>query len=105
MVNALQVTCVKTDKSSSLSILSPLQRGHITQIGGINNGQIWRHTTQEAIDNIRHDYCSYFVKIDSILAESIIAEVEVATHNGTEYLRTNKDGSLTNNLLSLPECP
>lgn len=92
---ALQVTCIKRDKSSLGSNFYP----RISQIGGISNGQTWMHTTQEAIDNIRNGRNSYFVKINST-----IAEVEVVTHNGIEYLRTNKDCLLTDNLSSLPEC-
>ncbi len=96
MVTALQVTCIKRDKPSLLGI----RNGHISHVGGVSNGLIWSHTTQEAIDNIRLGYYSYFVKINFT-----IAQVEIATNNGIMYLRTNKDGLLTDNLSSLPECP
>ncbi|MBX9586502.1 MAG: DUF3892 domain-containing protein [Gammaproteobacteria bacterium] len=96
MATAFQVTCIKRDKPSLLGI----RKGPISHIGGVSNGLIWRHTTQEAINNILHGYYSYFVEVNST-----IAKVEVATNNGIMYLKTNKDGHLTDNLSSLPECP
>ena len=87
----LEVTCVtKPNRDSSFE--------SIQFIGGDG----WIHSQKEAIDNIRAETHSYFVKND-------LSEVEVIvrynTTSGKPYIATMKNGVVSDNLLKLKECP
>lgn len=83
-----QVTCInKTNR------YNPYER--IQAIGGS-----WGKETQPtAVSQIEKGTHSYYVKVG--LSD---ANVIVAIHNGNKYLKTNRDTTTVDNLLSLPEC-
>ena len=84
-----QVKCInKTDRTS--------RHERISHIGG-DWGRI---TETEAIRQIKLDTYAYHVKVGGFDVRVIIA-----THLGREYLKTQSDTTLIDNLLSLPECP
>lgn len=66
----------------------------------ISVGGDWGKISQpEAIRSIENGTYSYFVKVGIYDAKVIIA-----THNGNKYLKTDRDTTTVDNLLSLPEC-
>ena len=82
---------------------SPRQDPHlrIHNVGGQNgDGTRWRMAESEAISSIESGKYSFWVS-----AGGHSVNVEVATHEGRKYLKTEADGLQPNNLLSLPECP
>jgi len=83
-----QVTCInKADRYSS--------NERISHIGGT-----WgRITEDEAIRQIKNGTESYHVRV-GVNDVKII----VASRLGTEYLKTERDGTTADNLLSLPDC-
>ena len=89
-----QVTCINKRPSH----YDPHTR--IQAIGGVHNGYRWKDSEDVAIANVKRDPTSYYV---SVRGRSVW--VEVARHNGREYLKTQPDGYSPDNLLSLPECP
>jgi hypothetical protein len=62
-------------------------------------GSGFRDTEAEAIANVKRDSQYYYV---SEGGHSVWVIVRV--HDGREYLKTQNDNFLPNNLLSLPEC-
>ena len=72
-----------------------IRHERITHIGG-DWGKI---TETEAISQIKTDQNSYHVKVVNIGTRVIIA-----TYLGKEYLKTEADTTMVDNLLSLPEC-
>ena len=72
----------------------------IRNVGGVQNGQRWKMTEDEAIQAIRAGRRSFWTK-----GGGKIAKVVIATHDGHPYLKTEADGVHPNNLLALPECP
>jgi len=90
----LNVTCInKTDR------YNPWER--ISSVGGVANGRPWKHTQEEAVSAIEHRLISYFV---SKAGQSVRVIVAVSAY-GHKYIKTEADGEVPNNLLSLPECP
>lgn len=84
-----EVKCInKTDRTS--------RHERISHIGGYG----WRITENDAIRNIKSDPTAYHVKVGNFDARVIIA-----VHLGREYLKTDRDTTTVDNLLSLPECP
>ena len=66
----------------------------------IGGGGEWKlMPLDEAINCIKTDTLSFFVK-----TEDRSVDVEIACHEGTEYLRTHGDSWEENNLLKLPRC-
>lgn len=66
-----------------------------------NIGGDWGKTSQSsAISDIKNGIHTYHVRVGSNDVRVI-----VASHLGNEYLKTEADTTLTDNLLSLPECP
>lgn len=60
-------------------------------------GEGWLHQRGEAVANIMKGTCAYYV-------ESEDGIVEIKLYNGI-YLRSERDGAATNNLLELGPCP
>jgi hypothetical protein len=73
---------------------------HVTHIGGIHLNQKWEASVPNAIARIEAGTHQFFVTQGFDTAEIGVVKMP----NGTKYLRTIKDGTLTDNLLSLPEC-
>ncbi len=83
-----QVTCInKGDR------YNPHTR--ITAIGGSG----WKESQSNAIKQIQNGTYSYWVS-----AGGYTANVIIAYHNGNPYLKTDRDTTTTDNLLSLKEC-
>ena len=68
----------------------------IISIGGTG----WKEAQQTAIKQILNNTHSYWVSVGGI--SSIVI---VAYHNLFPYLKTNRDTTTIDNLLSLDECP
>ncbi len=86
--NSRQVTCVIVDYQAS-------PWGRIVQIGGPN----WTRTQEQAIAEIRADPNRYYVSANGSSVNVIIRQ-----RDGRDYLTTNPDGKLPDNLRSLPRC-
>lgn len=74
--------------------------GHITGIGGIQNGNNWHLSEAEAIAGIKAGKWEFYVQSGLAMARVIIA-----SRNGHEFLKTEADSTTKDNLLSLPPCP
>lgn len=88
---AKQVMC--TDKG--------LYGDNISGLGGIDAGQRWKRTEQQAVLEIESRTESYFVERPGYPRVNVV----VSSRNGVKYLKTEADGEKPNNLLSLPNCP
>jgi hypothetical protein len=62
-------------------------------------GHGWRDSEEVAIANVKRDPRSYYVT-----EQGKSVWVKVQTHDGRDYLKTENDRFLPDNLLSLPEC-
>jgi hypothetical protein len=71
----------------------------IQAVGGTNGVTRWKDTEDVAIANVKRDPQSYYVS-----EEGKSVWVIVKQHDGRDYLKTQTDNFLPNNLLSLPEC-
>jgi hypothetical protein len=60
----------------------------------------WTIVEVVAIDYIKHKTHEFYVMVNGISVEIIIAK-----HNNREYLKTVADNYSPDNLLNLPECP
>ena len=69
----------------------------IQAVGGIGG---WKDSEETAIANVKRDPQAYFV---SEQGKSVW--VIVRTHDNREYLKTQNDHFLPDNLLSLGDCP
>ncbi|WP_083361476.1 DUF3892 domain-containing protein [Mesorhizobium sp. LCM 4576] len=72
----------------------------IQYIGGVDGGVRWKVSEEDAIANVKRDPRAYFVS-----EGGKTVWVTVKQHNGRDYLKTQTDRFLPDNLLSLPECP
>ncbi|MCI3133167.1 DUF3892 domain-containing protein [Phenylobacterium aquaticum] len=83
-----QVTCINK---------LPRNNTHegITHLGGTG----WKWTRQQVIDSIEAKSNTFYT-----LVGGKRANVEVINGPNGKYLRTRADGTLNDNLLSLPEC-
>jgi Protein of unknown function (DUF3892) len=72
----------------------------IQTVGGMDGTTRWRDPEETAIANVKRNPQSYYV---SEQGKSVW--VVVRTHEGRDYLKTQTDHFLPDNLLSLPECP
>lgn len=91
-----RVRCIrKTNRSS------PYER--IRAIGGMNlDGKRWELTTDQAIQGIESGKYAFYVERPAGDRVNIIVAKTAA---GRRYLKTEADGDIPNNLLSLPERP
>jgi hypothetical protein len=71
----------------------------ITHLGGTGGGG-WRWTRQQVIESINAKSNTFYTLVNGKRAEIVV----VPGPNG-EYVRTKADGQLSDNLLTLPECP
>jgi hypothetical protein len=62
-------------------------------------GDGWRDSEEKAIANVKRDPSSY-----QVTEQGKTVKVIVRTHDGREYLKTENDRFLPDNLLMLPEC-
>jgi len=95
MASQHRITCVNKEHR---------QNPHecIKHVGGINdNGTRWRLTQAEAIAYIENKTYEFFVRSGTHVAWVIVA----MSPYGHKYLKTQSDGYLPDNLLSLNECP
>lgn len=77
----------------------PHERIH--NIGGIENGTLWKHAESEAIGGMEVGRWTFQVERPA----GHIVRVIIATRLGRKYLKTETDGEEPDNLLALPECP
>ncbi|MHC6155736.1 DUF3892 domain-containing protein [Bradyrhizobium elkanii] len=59
----------------------------------------WRDSEQTAIANVKRDKSAY-----DVTEQGKTVKVIVKKHDGREYLKTENDHFLPDNLLSLPDC-
>lgn len=84
-----QISCInKTDRTS------PHER--IRCVGGPGG---WRKLSDEVVRLINARTDTFWVSVNGDRVN-----VRVDQHNGRDYIRTERDDSRQNNLLSLPEC-
>lgn len=62
-------------------------------------GPGWKDSEETAIANVKRDPTAY-----NVTEQGKTVSVKVRTHDGREYLKTQNDRFLPDNLLSLPEC-
>ena len=95
MASSHEVKCINKSNRTSA-------HERITHIGGLNgDGTRWKLTQESAIDGIESGKWEFYVNVDSERVGVIVS----TSSQGNKYLRTQSDGELPNNLLSLPECP
>jgi hypothetical protein len=85
---ATQITCVVPDGSD------PDNR--IDSVGGPG----WTKDEDTVIGEIENENKEYFVEVDGARAKVIVGD-----RNGRKHLKTDRDSTTKNNLLSLPGCP
>lgn len=96
MPQMVRVDCInKTDR------LSPHER--IRFLGGLNpDGTRWKLAEDQAIAGIKAQKWTFYVERPPGQRVYLVVVQSVFGH---EYLKTQADGEIPNNLLSLPECP
>ena len=72
----------------------------ISHIGGIANGAMWKHTSDDAVRYLNRKINTYFVIIDGRETEVVITE-----RDGIKYLKTLRDNMSTDHFLNLEDCP
>ena len=94
MADRVRVGCVnKRDRQN--------RHERIQSIGGTNaDGTRWKLTEEQAIAGIESGKWSFYT-----MGGGETANVIIATHLGRKYLKTDRDTTTKDNLLSLPECP
>lgn len=94
MTDSHEIKCInKRDRQS--------RHERIHSVGGVNgNGTRWKITEEEAIAGIESGKWSFYTR-----GGGEIANVIIANHLGRKYLKTDRDTTTKDNLLSLPECP
>lgn len=96
MAGRFQIKCInKPNRESSVE--------HITHVGGFGTGQ-WKLTVEEVIRRIESrvtDHEDFFVKVGNYEANVFV----VSPVGRRKHIRTERDSTKVDNLLSLPECP
>ena len=72
----------------------------VQAVGGVHGATRWKDTEDVAIANVKRDRSAYEVQE----GDRTVAVV-VRQHDGRDYLKTETDHFLPDNLLSLPDCP
>lgn len=95
MAQRVRVGCInKTNRQS--------RHEAISHIGGVNSdGTRWKLTEAAAIAGIEEGKWSFYTEGGAQTANVIIAK----TPQGHKFLKTDRDSTILDNLLSLPECP
>ena len=89
-----RILCInKTDRSN--------RHEKISHIGGVNaDNSRWRISQERAIEGIESGKWAFYVLVGGVTAEVIVSRSAA----GHKYIKTNRDSSTLDNLLSLPEC-
>lgn len=94
MAHQAQISCInkvpRNDPNESIS-----------HVGGIANGTRWKLTLADAINRIERGEWQFYVSVNGKTTWVVVA----VSRAGNKYLKTEADGSTSNNLLNLPECP
>ncbi len=91
----VQISCInKTDR--------PNPHERIRRVGGVNpDGGRWGLTLEQAIAGIEAGTWRFWVSAKGSSVWVVVAKSRL----GNKYLKTEPDGEIPDNLLSLPECP
>ena len=88
----VEVSCISKTNKQDL-------HERISHIGGMYKDTYWRVPIAEAIHNIEMGFFQYYVSSGGHEVAII-----VAARGDRKYLKTESDGTESNNLLELPEC-
>lgn len=97
MAGRFQIRCINKPNRQS-----PVE--HITHVGGYGTTQ-WKLTVEEVIKRIKSigpNHEDFFVKVGTYEANVFVVP---ATAHRREHIKTERDSTKVDNLLSLPECP
>lgn len=95
MAEPRQIMCIaRTDSTEA--------HDRIAQVGWPNtDGTLWKMTIAEAIAAAEAGHCKCYASVWGRPVWVVVA----ANERGDQYLKTETDGVLPNNLLTIPECP
>ena len=97
MAGRFQITCItKPDR------YSPVE--HITHVGGFGNSA-WKlpvETVMQRIESKAADHEDFFVRVGNAEANVFVVP---ASATKRKHIKTTRDSTTQDNLLSLPECP
>ena len=95
MASPHQILCIRKNPRADI-------HKRIERIGGINADQTrWSLTLDDAIAGIETGKWQFYVITNGYRADVIVA-TSASVH---KYLKTTRDSTSVDNLLSLPECP
>ena len=97
MAGPFQITCINKPNR-----MSPVE--HITHVGGYGTSQ-WKLTAEDVIRRIESrgsDHEDFFVRVGQYEANVFVVDPGAGRR---KYIKTERDSTKVDNLLSLPECP